>query len=252
MMPRCYEIDELLAPFVLDALDTEERLVVLEHLSACRLHDEELSTYREVAGLLPHALDERQAPPAMRRGLLSAFDAAVAGSTAGVAPAAVAPSTRPATATQLSRPTRGPAGLPRERNVAGLLRMPALGYGLAAALLVVVLGLAVWNLSLQGDDRQLLARASSDTRGGMDLRVYYLEEEGVAVLKLELPPLSEGRVYQAWQLVDGRPLSLGVVPGSGVTAFPAELDQASAIAISVEPPGGSLLPTTDPILFAKL
>jgi len=67
-----------------------------------------------------------------------------------------------------------------------------------------------------------------------------------------MPPLSGGRVYQAWKLVDGTPHSLGVVSATGVTAVPAELGHASAIAISVEPPGGSTAPTTAPVLVAEL
>lgn len=255
MMPRCDEIDEMLAAFALNALDADERLLVLEHLAECRVHDEALAMYRDVTGLLPLSLDDRQPGPSARVSLLAAFEAAVSATSPIQAPV-TAHEPAPAPAPRLV-PVPAPTPLRRpaaawlvERQRGGFFRMPAFGYGLAAALLVVALGMGAWNLSLQGDNRDLVARSTS-VHDGMSLEVYYLESDGLAVLKLEMPPLSGGRVYQAWKLVDGTPHSMGVV-SNGVTGMPAELRDASAIAISVEPPGGSTAPTTTPVLVAEL
>ena len=255
MMPRCGDIDEMLAAFALDAVEADERLIVLEHLAECRLHDEALAMYRDVAGLLPLSLEDMQPSPAVRSDLLAAFEAEASARTPFQIPTP-APVAAPASSPRLvpvpePTPIRRPAAtVPVERQRGGLFRMPALGYGLAAALLVVALGLGAWNLSLQGDNRDLVARSTS-VQDGMSLAVYYLESDGLAVIKLEMPPLSGGRVYQAWKLVDGTPHSMGII-STGVTAMPAELADASAVAISVEPPGGSVAPTTTPVLVAEL
>ncbi len=257
MMLRCEDIDELLAAYALNALDPDERLTVLEHLAECRTHDEVLLMYREVAGMLPLALEDARPAPSARSSLLSAFEAAITAEAPIPAPAPRAQTQPPATpapvrpAAQTPTPARTPVVVSPQRSRFPLFRMPNLGLGLAAALLVVVLGLAAWNLSLQADDRDLVARTTT-SQGDMSLQLYYLEDDGVAVLKLEMPPLTGGRVYQAWQLVGGQPVSLGVVQGSGITAVPAELAGASAIAISIEPPGGSAAPTTTPVLVAEL
>jgi anti-sigma-K factor RskA len=253
MMPRCEEIDEVLAAYALDAVDADERLAVLEHLAECRLHDEALLMYREAAGMLPLALEDVRPTPAARSSLLSAFEAAKADEARDPAALPIAqpqPSSAPARPTAQT-PARTPVVVAPQRSGLPFFRTPNLGFGLAAALLVAVLGLAAWNLSLQADDRDLVARTTT-SQGDMSLELYYLEDDGVAVLKLEMPPLTGGRVYQAWQLVSGQPVSLGVVHGTGVTAVPAELAGASAIAISVEPPGGSAAPTTTPVLIAEL
>jgi anti-sigma-K factor RskA len=71
------------------------------------------------------------------------------------------------------------------------------------------------------------------------------------MVDLDSPP--EGHTYQAWQIVDGAPVSVGVLDThAGQVAFTADLAAASAIALSVEPLGGSQTPTTTPILVTEL
>jgi anti-sigma-K factor RskA len=59
-----------------------------------------------------------------------------------------------------------------------------------------------------------------------------------------------GRVYQLWQIVGGKPASLGVFDGQGILIN--GLEAGATIAVSVEPTGGSEQPTTTPILVRQL
>ncbi|WP_045234658.1 anti-sigma factor domain-containing protein [Deinococcus pimensis] len=59
-----------------------------------------------------------------------------------------------------------------------------------------------------------------------------------------------GRVYQAWQVADGKPVSLGVFEGRQFLTPP--LPAGATFAVSVEPEGGSAQPTTTPITVTQL
>jgi anti-sigma-K factor RskA len=84
------------------------------------------------------------------------------------------------------------------------------------------------------------------------MKVIYLPDDDVVVLDVNLPDAPPNSVYQAWQISDGQPVSLGLLEANqGATAFAANLGNATAVAISVEPPGGSQAPTTTPILVSE-
>lgn len=73
---------------------------------------------------------------------------------------------------------------------------------------------------------------------------------------LALP--AHGKIYQAWTLPKGSKLmapSTTFVPdshGSAIVALPVNADITSAVAVSVEPEGGSKQPTSKPILVQSL
>lgn len=73
--------------------------------------------------------------------------------------------------------------------------------------------------------------------------------DGRAYLHLN-EPADAGRVYQAWQIRDGTPVSLGVFDGQGFLL--AGLPPGATVAVSVEPTGGSEQPTSTPILVQQL
>jgi anti-sigma-K factor RskA len=61
----------------------------------------------------------------------------------------------------------------------------------------------------------------------------------------EAPP--QGQVYQGWEIVGDQPSSLGVYDGR-VLEITQPLTTGSAFGVTLEPPGGSLQPTTTPIV----
>jgi anti-sigma-K factor RskA len=224
---QCEEVDELLAAFAMNRLDREEDAALAAHLRECSRHDTDLAELRAVVSALPYVAEELAPPPGLKTSLLEAFDNEVAASQGE------------------SRPGEARAGFWQR-----LWRAPQLGYALAAGLAVVAIGLAAWNLSLQGDDDLVV---TSYQQGSMNLRVLYLPDEGIAVFEVSMPPLSAGRTYQAWKITEGgAAVSLGVLSNQGTFAFESDLSDATAIAISVEPSGGSPQPTSDPVVVSEL
>src|SRR5688500_2701616 len=136
----------------------------------------------------------------------------------------------------------------------GLFRRPALGYGIAAALLAAVLGLAAWNLTLSDDDTPAAAvMTRTFQQDSMRLELVYVPDQRVGVLNLQMPAPAAGRDYQLWQITDAGPESLGIIDyQQGSHAIQADLSRATAIAVSLEPIGGSAQPTTTPIIVVEL
>ncbi|QIN83235.1 hypothetical protein GBA63_11720 [Rubrobacter tropicus] len=67
--------------------------------------------------------------------------------------------------------------------------------------------------------------------------------------------MPEGRTGQVWVIHDEVPEPGGLLEPSGnmaATAITAPLEGADAIAVTVEPAGGSDEPTTDPVLIKEL
>ena len=236
----CAEAEELLAGYAFRALDEEERCAVAEHLAECRVHDVELQALRADMERFAVTVSPVEPPPALRSDLLDAFDREVAGN------AAAAP--QPLRAT--TPPAANPAPAPRATRP-GLLSFGGLGYALAAALLVVAVGLGAWGAS-RGDDNGGVLLASA-REAGQSMQVTYVQDSGLAVFQVDLGALPEGMAYQAWQIVDDAPVSIGVLTtNSGSVTFTTNLQDASAVALSVEPAGGSEAPTTTPILVSSL
>ena len=224
----CEQADEMLAAFAMSRLDREDEAAVTEHLSSCRQHDIELVEFRAVASALPLAADPTRPPEHLRARLMQAFDAQAA--------------------------PRQAAGQPREKGASWLdwfWRRPQLGYGLAAALLVAVIGLAAWGMTSGSGDNGVTVKTYQ--QGGMTLRVLYLKDQQVAVVDVDMPALAGDKTYQAWKINDaGTAVSLGLIGDRGAFAFHTDLSDAKAIAISVEPPGGSAQPTTTPVIVEEL
>jgi hypothetical protein len=67
-----------------------------------------------------------------------------------------------------------------------------------------------------------------------------------------LPPLPRGKVYQAWTLARGASTMAPSVTfspnqnGTTLVPIPVDASQTTAVAVSVEPEGGSRQPTTKP------
>jgi len=74
----------------------------------------------------------------------------------------------------------------------------------------------------------------------------------------KLPPLPKGKVYQAWTLAkDAKAVAPSVTfspssTGVAVVALPENADGLAAVALSVEPEGGSKAPTSKPAFIRQL
>jgi anti-sigma-K factor RskA len=228
---NCEEINELLAAYAVDALDGNEARDVRDHLSTCRKHDAALADFESVVSSLPVSVEEREPAPELRARLLGAFDDEVAGQ-------------------------RAPARDREPARVVPFARRPAFAWLAAAALFLAVVGLTTWNVVLQTNDNgsdEGWTVSAQLAGSGVSGHFWYLDRQQLAVVKMdEMPPLESGRVYQAWGIYDGQPVSLGVMPHETTVAMKADLGGASTFAITEEPTGGSEQPTSDPIATADI
>lgn len=90
-----------------------------------------------------------------------------------------------------------------------------------------------------GSSIQLASTASGATPIGQA----FLTKDGNIVIALKLPAPATGKTYQAWYIPKGEsaPRPLETFDSALTTSVPAD---ASAIAVSLEPIGGSTVPTT--------
>ena len=234
--------DDLKEAYALGALDGEERLWFEGYLEAHPELRAEADDLLSVADLLALAPDELDPPPNLRRDLLARIGAET--ETLGQAP-----------------PEDAPTGRETPPGWRGRLSLALAAF--AAALIVA--GLSVWTASLREENEQLRGElegrrsyelvgsgAAQDVQGEV-LRL----GDGRAVLVVQdLPEAPEGQTYEAWLLRGGVPEPAGLfVPREGGTAaVPVEgsLEDAEAVAVTVEPSGGSPMPTSDILLTATL
>lgn len=245
--------EELAAAYALGALGDEERREFEAQLADRPDLQAEVEELVAAADLLSLAPQEHEPSPELRRDLLMSIGA-----------------------TPEEHPEDG--GIPR-------LRRPALGRWLgpgglaAAAALAAVVSLLVWAISLQNTNEDLRTEVAEQRREAEVLQAqangsesYELEGSGLAadargevmmagdgraVLVAEgLPPAPEGKVYEAWVLRDGMPEPAGTFEpregGSAAATVEGSVEGAEAVAVTVEPAGGSPMPTGDPVLTASL
>lgn len=238
------EVQELLGAYALDAVDADEAALVEDHLRDCPRCRAELAAHRETAAQLSHGHAE---PPPQ---LWDRVAAALEGGT-------------PAPPLDLSTL--------RERHARR--RGPARWTGIAAAAMVAAfLGLATVTVQQQRElDRvqaaldegglasaalaafdDPAARHATLEGGGSEVRAVVLPDGSGYVLAGGLPALAPGRTYQLWAMVDGAPVSAGVLGNRPtVTAFHVTPDTA-ALAISIERGGGASVPTMPPRVVGTL
>lgn len=217
------------ASYAVDALTESERREFQQQLRRSPHRAAEVDEFAETAALLGLATAPVAPSPSLRAGIMQAV----------------------ATTPQLSNVTRGPWF---RRPVAAVL-------GAAAALLLIA-GAATVALQpgrepsvveqiASADDHE---RVIGEVTGGGRVTVVWSESLGRAVILVDgLAELPADRVYQAW-LIDeaGHAAPNAVFGASGsqtlAVALTGRLDAGDAIGITIEPAGGSDIPTTTPIV----
>lgn len=233
--------DDLKEAYALGALSADERREFEGYLAARPELQAEAEDLGSVAGLLALSPQEYEPSPDLRRNLFNRIEASGG--------------TFPQDSLRRANSSR--------RGFFGSGRLAAAA--VAAVAVLAFVGLFSWNSSLRD--------ANEDLRGELDNRqAYQLQGSGPAedvqgevvtvgdgrsVLVAEnLPPTPEGEVYEAWLLRDGVPEPAGVFTSSdgGNAAAPIEgsLDGAEAVAVTVEPSGGSPVPTSEILMTATL
>ena len=236
--------DELKDAYVLGALPEDERADFEAYLAAHPERQAEIDELAGVAGMLALVPPEHEPSAELRSRVMHV-----------VASEASEPRTTN------TRPSSWFGRLDDLRNV---------GLAVAAVLLV---SLVSWNVLLQGDVRELRGQVEEarSEEGAPAAQPIQLEgtwvQQGAtaevaslgddrAVLILEgIPSVPEDRTLQVWIIEGETPESGGLLePAANNAATPitAPLEGADVIAVTVEPAGGSDLPTTDPVLVKEL
>jgi anti-sigma-K factor RskA len=115
------------------------------------------------------------------------------------------------------------------------------------------------NASAQREHRMIADLAAGDARRYPFANGSIVTRGSHLYVAMHAPAsLPKGRVYQAWTIAKGskvvRPSITFTAPGRSVTIveIPASAQSLAMVALSVEPLGGSLKPTTKPIALVKL
>jgi anti-sigma-K factor RskA len=245
------EFEELAAGYVLGALEPDDEHDFQRHLDGCATCEATVRELEAVAGELAYA-----APPA------DPPDTLWAGIRRQIEPEA-------------ARPVAAPGASPRRRGRGrGLLQGLA-----AAAAIVLVAVLSVWNLNLREQNAAIRDRVAALERAtqlandpnaslvtmdeipgpqGAQATVIASSRQDRGVLLIEsLPPLARDRVYELWGVPQGdiakAQKALTFVPlrrqGVQTLEFEVPIQPGTVFAITDEPgPDGSEKPTTQPLL----
>jgi anti-sigma-K factor RskA len=234
--------EDLKDSYVLGALPEEERLEFERYLMAHPDLQAEVEDLGAVAGLLAFSPREQEPPPELRRRIMATVEAEAA-----------------------------PPRTSRRSWLAGLWEAVGVRDLALAAAAMLVIGLFSWSMLLQGEVRdlqgrvqdlqsqpqgpQMIALGSGGTKQGARAVLVTLEGDRAVLVAENMPPVPEGKTYQIWVIKDDTPQPSGLFEprGDSIAAVVENpVEGADAVAVTVEPEGGSKKPTTDPMLVGKV
>ena len=234
--------EDLRDAYVLGALPEEERLEFERHLAAHQDLQAEVEDLGAVAGLLALSPREQEPPPELRRRIMEVVEAEAA-----------------------------PPETSRRSWLAGLWEAVGLRDLALAAAAVLVVGLFSWSMLLQGEVRdlqgrvqslqsqpqgpQMIALGGAGTKQGARAELVTLNGDRAVLVAENMPPVPEGKTYQIWVIKGDTPQPSGLFDprGESVAAVVENpVEGADAVAVTIEPEGGSKEPTTDPMLVGKV
>ena len=243
--------EDLKEAYVLGALPEEERLEFERYLSTnpnLQPEVEELGAFADLLALSP----EQQEPSSeLRRRIMDTVQSE-----------AVHPQVHP-------RAERR-SWLDRLWEAVGLRDL-----ALAGATVLVV-GLFSWGMLLQGEVKdlqgrvqglqgqvqdqqsqgpQMIALGGAGTEQGARAELVTLQGDRAVLVAENMPPVPEGKTYQIWVIKGDtpHPSSLFEPEGDSIAVVVENpVEGADAVAVTVEPEGGSKEPTTDPMLVGEV
>ena len=259
------EIHGAVGSYVVNALDGAELDEFEAHLAVCETCRHEVVELAETAGHLG-SMVETAPPPALRQSVLSAIQQVRPMPPLGgeePAPTAHSVPTGPARNDSTDAPVAAVDELAVRRS-----RRTIRGLTLAvAAAMVIALALGGWVADLRSDRQAQVAEASREQQllAAPDTKVYTKTLQGATVkfvvsqsrnealfVGSEVPDPGADRDYQLWTLRGTTPIPDSVFSGgTRLTWLTGGIDSATALAVTVEPRGGSRTgqPTT-PVLVS--
>ncbi len=227
---------EDLALHAVHALDARDSEALERAVAASPALQAELTAMQSVLAKLGRSLPQTAPSAALEPRIfkrIGALETLLGGSQRGIPGASLADAPR----TAWTRPVFATVSLMAFALIAFLgLRSNQLQTQLNA---LKVTGVQQTAILSSGNAIQLASTASGATLIGQA----FLTKDGKIVIALKLPAPAAGKTYQAWFIPKGEsaPRPLETFTGALTTTVPAD---ASAIAVSLEPSGGSKVPTT--------
>jgi anti-sigma-K factor RskA len=223
------------APYVLGVLSEQEHGAFVEHLASCAVCREEVAALQVVVGALPAVAPQLSAPPELKQRVMASVRADIAQSSED-------------------------RSLAREGGRSWLPRVPVWQWRplvASGALVAVVVVLAVIAFSSgsggSGGIRVIRAQVAP-SRADVSLRVV----GGHAQLDISgLPQTPPQRVYEVWVKRSGAPqptdaLFTVTAKGDATVGVPGSLNGVKVVMVTAEPLGGSKVPTSSPVIVARL
>lgn len=257
------ELHDLAAAYAVDAVDDAERTAFAAHLPSCVPCQQVVAELSDVAVSLSDGL-QVDPPPGLRDRVLRQVAIEATASGQAEVSSGQAGGEEPVQDTDRD-------GDPREQVVpfdSARRRRGQQGGArnwLVAAAAVVVVGMGAWGVSQtltpDGIDQVASAEDASEhtTPDAPGLTVITSASADRAVLRLptDLTAPPAGSVYQAWFIdADGDVRSAGVLSDTALEdrsgLLEGAVSGATAVALSLEPQGGSEQPTTDPFAVVPL
>jgi anti-sigma-K factor RskA len=205
------------AAYALGGLDSAEAEAFRAHLADCAACQKEVAEYAQIAGALPESAPQYRVPKDLRRRVLSEVRA-----------------TPKAKSSRTARSWR-----------------PVLAWGGAFAAAAVIAVVVVVALSSGGSSTKTIQAST----GSAELQI--TGQHGDLVVH-RLPQLPAGRIYEMWvQRGGAAPAPTGTLfgvraNGSAAVGVPGSLSGISAVLVTQEPAGGTLGPTSAPVIVAHV
>ncbi|MGA8044848.1 MAG: anti-sigma factor [Dermatophilaceae bacterium] len=239
-------VQELLAAYLLDAVDEHDRLLVEEHLLTCPDCERELAALAPTVETLALAPTPVAPPSRVRDAVLRGI-----GSPTG---ADAQDRTTETSAAVRAAPVDDLAA--RRHTHAGR-RLSLLVAAAAAVALFMFLAIGPFRGATPDVTTETVAAATDAERfeariGDATATVIVSREmDKVAIETQDMAPAPEGRDYQLWfSHPDGSVTDAGVMPREADAAMVLddEMGDAVGVALTLEPEGGSSQPTSEPMV----
>ncbi len=210
------------AAYALGALEPSEAEAFRRHLRDCPACQKDVAEFEQTTRALPDSGVRYEVPKDLRRRVLAEV-----------------------------RATPKAAGASRKTPAPSRSWRPALAWGGAFAAVVIIAVVLVVALSSGGSSPRTIEASTGNaelqiTSGRGDLIVH------------RLPQLPAGRIYEMWvQRGSATPTPTGTLfgvrpNGSAAVGVPGSLSGISAVLVTQEPAGGTLAPTSAPVIVAHV